>query len=97
MRLQPLHYQVIIKPLTAEEKTKSGIILPDTINKDRPEQGEVIAVGPGRLLDNGQRAPMSVKTGEKVVFKKYSTEDLKLDGQEYVVVAERDILAIINN
>ena len=97
MKLQPLHDQVIIKPLTAEEKTKSGIILPDTINKDRPEQGEVIAVGPGRLLDNGQRAPMSVKTGQKVVFKKYSTEDLKLDGQEYVVVAERDILAIINN
>ena len=97
MKLQPLHDQVIIKPLTAEEKTKSGIILPDTINKDRPEQGEVIAVGPGRLLDNGQRAPMSVKTGEKVVFKKYSTEDLKLDGQEYVVVAERNILAIINN
>ena len=97
MKLQPLHDQVIIKPLTAEEKTKSGIILPDTINKDRPEQGEVIAVGPGRLLDNGQRAPMSVKAGEKVVFKKYSTEDLKLDGQEYVVVAERDILAIINN
>ena len=97
MKLQPLHDQVIIKPLTAEEKTKSGIILPDTINKDRPEQGEVIAVGPGRLLDKGQRAPMSVKTGEKVVFKKYSTEDLKLDGQEYVVVAERDILAIINN
>ncbi|HPX64653.1 MAG TPA: co-chaperone GroES, partial [bacterium] len=56
MKLQPLHDQVIIKPLTAEEKTKSGIILPDTINKDRPEQGEVIAVGPGRLLDNGQRA-----------------------------------------
>ncbi|HOE81232.1 MAG TPA: co-chaperone GroES [bacterium] len=97
MKLQPLHDQVIIKPLTAEEKTKSGIILPDTINKDRPEQGEVIAVGPGRLLDNGQRAPMSVKVGDKVVFKKYSTEDLKLDGQEYVVVAERDILAIINN
>ncbi len=97
MKLQPLHDQVIIKPLTAEEKTKSGIILPDTINKDRPEQGEVIAVGPGRLLDNGQRAPMSVKVGEKIVFKKYSTEDLKLDGQEYVVVAERDILAIINN
>ena len=97
MKLQPLHDQVIVKPLTAEEKTKSGIILPDTINKDRPEQGEVIAVGPGRLLDNGQRAPMSVKVGEKIVFKKYSTEDLKLDGQEYVVVAERDILAIINN
>ena len=91
MKLQPLHDQVIIKPLTAEEKTKSGIILPDTINKDRPEQGEVIAVGPGRLLDNGQRAPMSVKVGDKVVFKKYSTEDLKLDDQEYVVVAERDI------
>ena len=97
MKLQPLHDQVIIKPLTAEEKTKSGIILPDTINKDRPEQGEGNAVGPGRLLNNGQRAPMSVKKKKKVVFKKYSTEDLKLDGQEYVVVAERDILAIINN
>ncbi len=95
MNLLPLHDQVIIKPLSAEEKTKSGIILPDTVSKERPEQGEIVAVGPGRLLDNGQRAPMGVQNGQKVMFKKYSTEELKYDGQEYLVVAEKDILAII--
>ena len=95
MNLLPLHDQVIIKPLSAEEKTKSGIILPDTVSKERPEQGEVVAVGPGRLLDNGQKSLMSVQIGQKVMFKKYSTEELKYDGQEYLVVAERDILAII--
>ncbi len=95
MNLLPLYDQVIIKPLSAEEKTQSGIILPDTVNKERPEQGEIIAVGPGRLLDNGQRAPMSVQLGQQVMFKKYSTEELKYDGQEYLVVGERDILAII--
>jgi len=95
MNLSPLHDQVIIKPLSAEEKTQSGIILPDTVSKERPEQGEVVAVGPGRLLDNGQRSPLSVQVGQKVMFKKYSTEELKYDCQEYLVVAERDILAII--
>lgn len=95
MKLAPLHDQVIIKPLSAEEKTRSGIILPDTVSKERPEQGEVVAVGPGRLLDNGQRNPLSVQVGQNVMFKKYSTEELKYDGQEYLVVAERDILAII--
>ncbi|HNW20179.1 MAG TPA: co-chaperone GroES [bacterium] len=95
MNLAPLHDQVIIKPLSAEEKTQSGIILPDTVSKERPEQGEVVAVGPGRLLDNGQRSPLTVQVGQKVMFKKYSTEELKYDGQEYLVVAERDILAII--
>jgi chaperonin GroES len=95
MNLSPLHDQVIIKPLSAEEKTQSGIILPDTVSKERPEQGEVVAVGPGRLLDNGQRSPLSVQVGQKVMFKKYSTEELKYDGQEYLVVAEKDILAII--
>jgi chaperonin GroES len=95
MNLQPLHDQVIIKPMSAEEKTKSGIILPDTVSKEKPEQGEVIAVGPGRLLDNGQRAPMSVQQGQQVMFKKYSTEEIKYEEQDYVVVAEHDILAII--
>jgi len=95
MNLQPLHDQVIIKPMSAEEKTKSGIILPETVNKERPEQGEIIAVGPGRLLDNGQRSSMGVQIGQQVMFKKYSTEEVKLDGQDYLVVAEHDILAII--
>lgn len=95
MNLQPLHDQVVIKPLSVEEKTKSGIILPDTVSQEKPEQGEVIAVGPGRLLDNGQRAPISVQVGQKVLFKKYATEDLKIDNQEYLVVAERDILVIV--
>lgn len=95
MNLQPLHDQVIIKPMSAEEKTKSGIILPETVSKERPEQGEIVAVGPGRLLDNGQLSTMGVQVGQRVIFKKYSTEEVKYDQQEYLVVAEQDILAII--
>lgn len=77
-----------------DEKTKSGIILPDTA-KEKPERGEVVAVGPGRLLDNGTRAAMSVKAGDKILFKKYSPDEIKVDGQEYLILEERDILAII--
>jgi chaperonin GroES len=95
MNIKPLHDNVIVKPITEDEITKSGIVLPDTINKERPEKGEVIAVGPGKFLDNGQIAPMSVKVGEKVMFKKYSPDEMKIDDVEYLVISERDIIAII--
>jgi chaperonin GroES len=75
--------------------TKSGIVLPDTLNKEKPARGEVIAVGPGKILDNGQTAKMSVKTGDQVVFKKYSPDEIKIDGQDYLVLSENDIIAII--
>ena len=93
--LKPLNDHVIVKPTSQEEKTASGIILPDTVNKEKPEQGEVISIGPGKMLDNGQRSPMSVQVGNKVIFKKYSPDEVKADGQEYLVLREEDILAII--
>jgi len=94
MNLKPLHDRVVVKPLKESETTKSGIILPDT-SKEKPERGEVVAVGPGRLLDNGSRAEMSVKAGNKILFKKYSPDEVKIDGQEYLILDEREILAVI--
>ncbi|MBI5654917.1 co-chaperone GroES [Candidatus Uhrbacteria bacterium] len=95
MQLRPLGDRVIVKPAAKEEMTKAGILLPDTVDKERPEQGEVIAVGPGRLLENGNRAAMSLKVGDKVMFKKYSPDEMKLDGVEYLVIAETDVMAVI--
>lgn len=95
MKLRPLGNRVIVKPASKEEVTKSGIILPDTVGKERPEQGEVIEVGPGLLLENGTRQAMNVKVGDRVVFKKYAPDELKLDGEEYLVLAETDIMAVI--
>lgn len=94
MNLKPLHDRVIVKPLKENDKTKSGIILPDTA-KEKPERGEVVAAGPGRLLDNGSRAEMSVKAGDKILFKKYSPDEIKVDGQEYLILEEREILAVV--
>jgi len=92
--LKPLGDHLIVKPSSKEEKTKSGIFLPDT-SKEKPEQGEVIAVGPGKILENGLRALMSVKVGDKVLFTKYSPNEIKLDENEYLVLTESDVLAII--
>lgn len=93
--LKPLNDHVIVKPLKENEKTASGIILPDTVDKEKPEKGEIVAVGPGKTLDNGNKAEMSVKTGDKVIFTKYSPNEIKVDGEEYLVLRESDILAII--
>jgi chaperonin GroES len=95
MKLKPLHDHVIVKPITENEITKSGIVLPDTIDKEKPEKGEVIAVGDGKLLDNGQKLPMGVKVGDKVMFKKYSPDEIKVDGVEYLIISESDILGIL--
>lgn len=86
---------MIVKPIRQDEITKSGIVLPDTVDKERPERGEVVAVGEGKILDNGQRAPMSVKVGDRVMFKKYSPDEIKVDDEEYLVISEGDILAIL--
>ncbi len=95
MPLKPLSDNLIIKPISEDEMTKSGIVLPDTVEKDRPEKGEVIAAGPGRVLDNGQRKEMEVKVGNKVMFKKYSPDEVKIDGEELLVISESDVIAII--
>lgn len=96
MQLKPLGDHVIVKPATKEEVTKSGIVLPDTANKEKPEQGEVVAVGPGRWDDDGEkRIPMSVNVGDKVVFKKYSPDEVEVGDEEYLVLSESDIMAVI--
>ena len=91
--VKPLEDRVVVKPNTEEERTKGGIVLPDTA-KERPQEGEVIAVGPGKLLENGQRAPMDVKPGDKGIFAKYGGTEVKIEGEEYIILRQSDILAI---
>ncbi|GAB6887674.1 co-chaperone GroES [Desulfothermus okinawensis JCM 13304] len=96
MKLKPLHDRVLVKRLEEEEKTKGGIIIPDTA-KEKPIKGEIIAVGPGRLTDDGKRIEMSVKVGDKVMFSKYAGTEVKIEGEEYLIMREDDIVAIIEN
>lgn len=94
MAIKPLADRVVVKLLAAEEKTKSGIVLPGTA-QEKPQEAEVLAVGPGRMLDNGTRVPMEVKVGDKVAFSKYSGTELKVNGDELMILNEKDILGII--
>ncbi len=95
MRVRPLGDRVVIRPQPREEKTKGGIFLPDTASKERPMQGEVLAVGEGRLNDNGERVPMNVKVGDHVVFAKYAGTEFKVEDEELLILPEKDILGII--
>ncbi len=95
MKLRPLNDRLIVKALPKEEVTKAGIIIPESVDKERPEQGEVVAVGPGKLLEDGKRSTMDVKVGDKVMFKKYAPDEVKLDGVEYLVISEYDVLAVL--
>jgi len=92
--IKPLQDRVIVKRIEAEEKTASGIIIPDTA-KEKPQEGEVIAVGPGKVLDNGTKVELTVKVGDKVLFSKYAGTDVKIEGVEYLIMREDDILGII--
>ncbi|GAB6275298.1 MAG: co-chaperone GroES [Peptococcaceae bacterium] len=92
--IRPLGERVVVKPLPSEEVTKGGIVLPDTA-KEKPQEGEVIAVGPGRLLDNGTRVTIDLKVGDKVLFSKYAGNEVKLDDVEYLIMRESDILGVI--
>ena len=92
--IKPLGDRVVIKVSEGDMKTASGIVLPDTA-KEKPQEGEVVAVGTGKLLDNGTRAQMEVKTGDKVIFSKYSGSEVKVDEQNYLIVRESDILAVL--
>ncbi|NTW23036.1 co-chaperone GroES [Candidatus Falkowbacteria bacterium] len=94
MNVKPLSDYLVVKTVT-EEVTKSGIVLPDTVSKERPQQGEVIAAGEGKILESGQRAPMGVKVGDKVMFRGYPQE-VKIEGEEYLIIKESDVVAIIN-
>ncbi len=92
--IRPLGDRVVIKVSEGDMKTASGIVLPDTA-KEKPQEGEVVAVGTGKMLDNGTRAQMEVKTGDKVIFSKYSGSEVKVDEQNYLIIRESDILAVL--
>jgi chaperonin GroES len=94
LNLRPLGDRVVVKPLDREEVTKSGIVLPDTA-KEKPQQGEVLAVGPGRVLDTGERVVPDVKSGDRILFAKYSGTEFKLDQDELLILRESDVLAIV--
>ncbi len=94
MNVKPLEDRIILKPMEAEQKTAGGIIIPDNA-KEKPQKGEVIAVGPGKTTDKGQKIEVSLKKGDKVLYGKYSGTEVPIDGQDYLIVRESDILAII--
>ena len=96
MNIKPLSDHILIEPISQEEKTKSGILLPETVEKDRPEQGNVIAVGPGKRLSSGKRVAIEVKKGDKVLFTKYGPSEIKVGNKEYLIAKEEDILAILD-
>jgi len=95
VKIQPLGDRIVVKVLEQVEKTKSGLYVPDTA-KDKPQEGEVLAIGPGARNEKGERIPMDVKVGDRVVFSKYGGNEIKLDGEEYLILSERDVLAKIN-
>jgi chaperonin GroES len=92
--LKPLGDRVVIKPAGREEVTKSGLVIPDTA-KEKPQEGTIIAVGPGRTDDDGERIPMDVKVGDKVLFAKYAGTEMKIDDEDLLILSEKDILAIV--
>jgi chaperonin GroES len=95
-QLKPLGDRVVVKPTPREEMTKSGIVLPDTA-KERPQEGTVIAAGPGKILDDGSREAMDVQVGQKILFQKYAGTEFKLDDDELLILSEKDILAVVND
>jgi chaperonin GroES len=95
MNLKPLSNHIFLEPLGEEKTTKSGIVIPETAEKEKPIKGKVLAVGPGKLNEKGERVPLSVKVGDVVLFKKYGPDEIEIDGKKYLVGEEEDILAII--
>jgi chaperonin GroES len=93
MKIRPLGDKVVVKASTAEERTSGGIVLPDAA-RERPQQGSVVAVGPGRLLETGERAPMTVQVGDTVIYSKYGGNEVKLDGDEYLILDQDSIYAV---
>lgn len=94
-RLKPLADRVVVKPSAREEVTKSGIVLPDTV-KEKPQEGTILAVGTGRLLENGTRLPMEVKEGDTVIYAKYAGTEVKMDDEDVLILRESDVLAVLN-
>ena len=95
MNIKPIGDHIVVKTIKEEEVTASGIVLPDTMDKEKKAQGEVISIGPGKLLENGQRAQMEVKIGEVILYKKWGGDEVKVDGQEYKIITQEDVLAVL--
>lgn len=96
MNIRPLHDRLIVKRMEEEEKTKGGIIIPDTA-KEKPFEGKVIAVGDGKVKEDGTKIPMEVKKGDKILFSKYAGSEVKIDGEDYLIMKEEDVLAVIES
>lgn len=94
MKIKPLHDQVLVKRVSSEEKTPGGIIIPDTA-KEKPQEGEIVAVGPGKTDRDGKRIPMEVKVGDRVLFSRYAGTEVKIDGEEHLMMREDDILCVL--
>jgi chaperonin GroES len=94
MKIRPLNDRILVKRLEEEEKTAGGIIIPDSA-KEKPAEGEIVAVGPGKLNDQGERTAMDVKVGDRVLFSKYGGTDVKIDGEDYLIMREDDILGVV--
>lgn len=95
MTLKPTDDHIVVKAQEAEEKTKSGIYIPATASKERPQMGEVVAVGPGKMTDDGKRIPMDVNVGDKILFSKYGPSEVKIEGQELLILNQGDVLAVV--
>jgi len=95
MNIKPLSDHILIEPIKEEEKTKSGILLPESAEKEKPEQGLVVAVGPGKKTEDGKIIPVDIRPGQKVLFTKYGPNEIKVEDKEYLIAREEDILAII--
>jgi chaperonin GroES len=95
VNIKPLEDRLVVKPLDAEQTTASGLVIPDTA-KEKPQEGEVLAVGPGRIDDNGQRVPIDVSIGDKVIYSKYGGTEVKYSGKDYLILSARDVLAVVS-
>lgn len=93
-QIRPLADRVLVRPLEKEERTASGILLPDTA-KEKPQQGKVLALGPGRVLENGEKVPLDMKEGDTVIFSRYAGTEIKVEGEDLLILSERDVLAIV--
>jgi chaperonin GroES len=94
VKLRPMGDRIVVKPLARETVTRSGIVLPDTA-KEKPQEGEVLAVGPGKVLDNGKRSPMEIQVGQRVLFAKYAGTEVKIDNEELLILRESDVMGIV--
>ena len=97
MNLKPVSDHIVLKPMDKETTTASGIIIPDTVDKDRPEQAEVLSVGPGKMLESGKRMEMEFKPGQKVLFKKYSPDEFEINGEKFLVIKAEDVIALVGS